>query len=177
MTTQRLKDVFQRRDQNEQMQDTMPTSAIPTPTHATSVAETCSSSSMNSTNSVPLKVETGNVKDLTKAISQKYTKNDEIEAARIRMGAYLAKKIGSKNKVECVSSDESQMTPANADKVAGGNNDATVNSSHKILKDTISCQIIPAKNDEIEAARITMEAYSAKKSGLTKTNTVAGNAT
>ncbi|CAL2048294.1 unnamed protein product [Caenorhabditis brenneri] len=80
------------------------------------------------------------------------------------MGAYLAKKIGSKKKVEWVSSEESQMIPANADKVAGGNNDATVDSSHRILKDTISCQISPAKNDEIEAARITMEAYSAKKS-------------
>ena len=35
-------------------------------------AETCSSSSKNPTNVLPLKVETGNVKDLTKAVPQNY---------------------------------------------------------------------------------------------------------
>ncbi|CAL2048580.1 unnamed protein product, partial [Caenorhabditis brenneri] len=98
-------------------------------------------------------------------------KGDEIEAARIRMEAYLAKKTGSEKKVECASSDKSQPIHANVDKVAGSDNNATVDSSHNSFKNNISRQISPAKNEEIEAARIRMEAYLAKKSGLTKTNT------
>ncbi|CAL2048582.1 unnamed protein product [Caenorhabditis brenneri] len=72
MTTQRLKDVFQRKDRNEPMQGTMPAPAMSTPTHPAPLAETCSSSSKNPTNLLPLKFETGNVKDLTKAVPQKY---------------------------------------------------------------------------------------------------------
>ncbi|EGT46876.1 hypothetical protein CAEBREN_04742 [Caenorhabditis brenneri] len=65
----------------------MPTSAIPTPTPPTLTvsktmyqysktkrflqAKTCSSSSKNPANSVPLKVEIGNAKDITKAVPQK----------------------------------------------------------------------------------------------------------
>ncbi|CAL2047939.1 unnamed protein product [Caenorhabditis brenneri] len=69
------------------------------------------------------------------------------------------------------------MIPANADKVTGSNNDTTVDNSHNSFRDTISRQISPAKTEEIEAARIRMEAYLAEKSCLTKTNTGAGNAT
>ncbi|CAL2047949.1 unnamed protein product [Caenorhabditis brenneri] len=71
MTTQRLEDGFQRKDQNVPTQDTISASAMLTPTPTTLMAETCSSSSKNPTNVLPLKVETGNVKDLTKAVPQK----------------------------------------------------------------------------------------------------------
>ncbi|CAL2048367.1 unnamed protein product [Caenorhabditis brenneri] len=43
-----------------------------TPTHPTLLAETCSRSKKNPTNSVPSKVETGEMKDFTKAAPQKY---------------------------------------------------------------------------------------------------------
>ncbi|CAL2048293.1 unnamed protein product [Caenorhabditis brenneri] len=72
MTTQRLEDVFQRKYQNVPTQDTMSGSAMLTPTPPTLMAKTCSSSSKNPTNVLPLKVETGNVKYLTKAVPQKY---------------------------------------------------------------------------------------------------------
>ncbi|CAL2048295.1 unnamed protein product [Caenorhabditis brenneri] len=178
LTTQRLKDVFQSNDQNEQMQDTMPTSAIPTPTHATSVAETCSSSSKNPTNSVPLKVEIGNVKDLTKAIPQKYT-------ARKRMQEYMAKQ-GSlmKTKIKATSPNSmNQVNQASLDKVS---EDIPVQAStappatiarqidpktadtgclDRISEDKLCGQSSPAKEDEISAARIRMEAYLAKEGG------------
>ncbi|CAL2047937.1 unnamed protein product [Caenorhabditis brenneri] len=69
LTTQWLKDIFQREDHNVPTQDTA--STMLTPTYPTLMTENCSNSSKNPTNILPLKVETGNVKYLSKAVPQK----------------------------------------------------------------------------------------------------------
>ncbi|CAL2048365.1 unnamed protein product [Caenorhabditis brenneri] len=63
---------FQREYKDEHMQDSMPASAMLTPTDSTLLDETCSRSLENPTNSVPSRVETGEMKDFTKAAPQKY---------------------------------------------------------------------------------------------------------
>ncbi|EGT43270.1 hypothetical protein CAEBREN_16654 [Caenorhabditis brenneri] len=102
-------------------------------------------------------------------------KEDEIEAARLRMEAYLAKKGGSKKPVISIAKS-GDKAPAELTEASKDNNvldptasstysadTTTAGSSNYSSKNHVQGQISPAKNDEIEAARIRMEAYLAKK--------------
>ncbi|CAL2047926.1 unnamed protein product [Caenorhabditis brenneri] len=131
-------------------------------------------------------------------------KEDEIEAARIRMEGYMAKrksqmtttiKVTSPNNMNQISQSQSdevsgdKQLAKSGDKAPAELTEASKNNSvldptalstpsveTKFAADSSNCsskkglrgQISPPENDEIEAARIRMEAYLAKKIGSKK---------
>ncbi|CAL2048594.1 unnamed protein product [Caenorhabditis brenneri] len=120
-------------------------------------------------------------------------KEDQIKAARIRMEVYLAKKGGSMKKPIVVSASNHihRTDPAKLDKPTSGSgfsvtlqtellaavaDNSEIPNREPSSSQFMSLLISPAKAGKIEAAKIRMEAYLAKKSGSTKENTSAGNA-
>ncbi|CAL2047938.1 unnamed protein product [Caenorhabditis brenneri] len=90
-------------------------------------------------------------------------KENEIEAARIRMEAYLAKKGGSKKPVISIAKSgekaPAELTEASKDdSVLDPTALSTAGSSNCSSKNAVQGQVSSAKCDEIEAARIRMEA-------------------
>ncbi|CAL2048364.1 unnamed protein product [Caenorhabditis brenneri] len=86
-----------------------------------------------------------------------------IGAARTRSEAYLAKKENTKNR------DHKVDSVLNANYLSTYSVDATsaAGNSNRSSKNDVQGQISPAQSDEIEAARIRMEAYLAKTSSQT----------
>ncbi|CAL2048595.1 unnamed protein product [Caenorhabditis brenneri] len=162
MTAQRLKDVFQRKDRNEPTQDTMPASAMLTPTHPTLMTETCSTDDSNcsSTTTASFQFNPTESDDIEGAKEPLPSPNVECDTSAfgfdVKIG-YLAFPTESQaDQTSYNSSQESTVIPE-AHYSDSSSNNAT------------SLQIGPAKENEIESARIRMKAYMAKQRSLMKT--------